>query len=79
MEITGTQHIQISHVFDLEKIKSKGIITDKHLLQAFSKDESKPESVIVDESSTEESKLGSVHKSINTCKEKDAIDETENK
>ena len=49
----------------------------KKLSQVYSKDESEPESIIVDESSTEDSESESVHKSINKNKEKYAIDETE--
>ena len=30
-EITSTQHIPISHVFDSDERKSKGIVTDKNL------------------------------------------------
>ena len=40
-------------------------------------DESESESVIIDESSTEESEPESVHKSINKNKEKYTIDETQ--
>ena len=40
-------------------------------------DENTSEIIIINESSTEESKSESVDKSINTNKEKDAIDETE--
>ena len=50
---------------------------DEHLLQVCSTDESESERDIVDESSTEEWKPENVHKSINTNKEKYAIDETE--
>ena len=54
-EMTGMQQILIFNVCDFGDIKSKGIITDKNLLQVCSTDKSKPESVIVNESSTEES------------------------
>ena len=46
----------ISHVCDLDKIESKGIIAEKNLSQVFSMDDSNSESVIIYESSTEESK-----------------------
>ena len=46
-------------------------------MQVFSTYESESESLIVDGSSTDESESESVHKSINTEKEKDEIDETE--
>ena len=49
---------------------------EKNLLQVYSMNESEPKSVIVDESSTEESESEIFHKSINTNKEKYAIDET---
>ena len=58
----------ISHVCDLDKIESKGIIAEKNLLQVFSMDDSDSESVIIDESSTEESKSDFFHKIINTNK-----------
>ena len=78
-EMTGTQNIPISHVCDLEERESKGIIADENLSQVFSIDKSESESFIVDESSMEEIKLESVHKSINTNKEKYTVDETEQK
>ena len=65
-KMTGTKQIPISHVFNLDKSKSKGIIADKNLLQVCSTDESESESVIFNESSTEESKSESVYKIINT-------------
>ena len=40
-------------------------------------EERKPESVIINESSTQDSESESVHKIINTNKEKDEIDETD--
>ena len=52
MKINGTQHIPISHVYDLYESESIGIITDKNLFQLCSTDESESESVLVDESST---------------------------
>ena len=76
-EMTGTQQIPISHVCDSDERKSKGIIVEKNLLQVCYTDNIKPESVIFDESSTEESKSETFHKSINTNKEKYAIDETD--
>ena len=45
-------------------------------MQVFSTYESESESLIVDGSSRDESESESVHKSINTEKEKDEIDET---
>ena len=65
-EMTGTQQILISHVCDLDGSESKGNIADENLPQVCSTDEIKPESVIVNESSMEERKSESVHKSINT-------------
>ena len=67
-EITGTQQILILCVCDPVERKSKDIPADKNLSQVYSTDEGKPESVIVDESSTEERELESVQKSINTNK-----------
>ena len=55
-EMTDTQQIPISHICDSDESKSKGIITDKNLLQVCYTDESKSERVIVNKSSTEESK-----------------------
>ena len=75
--MTGTQHITISDVCSLDESKLDWIIADEKSLQVCSVDNSKSESVIVNKSSTEESKSESVHKSINTKKEKDAINETE--
>ena len=75
--MTGMQQIPILHVFSLDEIESKEIIADKNLLQVYSTNEIKPESIIVNESSTEESKSESFHKRINTNKEKYAIDETD--
>ena len=76
-EITGTQQIPISHVFDSDKSKSKEVLADKHLSQVYSTDEGESENVIFNENSTEERESESVHESINTNKEKDPIDETE--
>ena len=76
-EMTETQHIPISHLCDLNERESKGIITDKKLSQVCSMDKRKLESVIFDESSMKESESEIIHKSINTNKEKYAIDETE--
>ena len=61
-EMTDTQHIPISHVCDLYKSESKYILTDEKLLQVRSTDEEESESVIVDESSTEESEPESLLK-----------------
>ena len=63
MELNGTQHILISHIFDSDKRKSKGIIAEKTYCKSVLW-------TIVDESSTEESESESVHKSINTNKGK---------
>ena len=75
--IKGMQEILISHVFDMDEIKSKGIIADKHLSQVCSTYKSISESVIINESSTKGIESERVHKSININKEKGAIDETE--
>ena len=64
--MTGTQQIPILHIFDLDKSESKENIADKNLSQVCSTDEDKSESVIADESSTEESEAESVHKGIDT-------------
>ena len=55
MEMTGTQQIPISHIFSSDKIKSKHIIANEKLLQVCYTDEGKPEIVIVNESTMEES------------------------
>ena len=55
-ETTGTKQIPISHIYDLDERKSKEILVDENLLQVCSTNEDESESVIVDESSTEESK-----------------------
>ena len=67
--MTGKQQIPILHVCDSKKSESKEIIVDENLSQIYSTEESRSESAIVDESSTEESEPESVHKSINTNKE----------
>ena len=41
-KMTGTKHITISHVFDLDESKSKGIIVDKNLSQVCSTYDSEP-------------------------------------
>ena len=64
-EITGTQHISISHVCFSEDSKSKVIIVDENLSQVCSRNKNKSESVISNESSTEESESESVCKRIN--------------
>ena len=74
--MTVTQQILITQICDLYESESKGILVEENLLQVCSMDESESERVIVDESSTEESEPESLHKSINTNKEKYAIDET---
>ena len=78
-EITGTEQIPISHICDSDERASKRIIVDENLSQVCSTNEGDPESVIVDENSMEDSKSKSVHKIINTNKEKYSIDETEHK
>ena len=65
-EMIGTQQIPISHIFDFDESESKEIPAEKKLLQFCSTDDGVSESVIVDESSTDENKSESVHKSINT-------------
>ena len=67
-KVIGTQHILILHVCDSDESWSKWIPVNAILLQVYSTDKSVSESVIVDESSTEESKSESIHKSINTNK-----------
>ena len=74
--MTGTQQIRISQVYSLENSKSKGIIVDENLSQVCYTDKIESESVIVDESSMEESKSESINKIINKNKEKYAIYET---
>ena len=54
MQMPFTKQITISHVFDSDGIKSKDILVDEKLSQVYSTDESEPESVIVNEISTEE-------------------------
>ena len=73
-EMNGTKQILISHVFFTDERESKQLLAEKTLLQVCSTDEAKSESVIVDESYTEESELKSVHKNIN--REKDTKNET---
>ena len=46
-EVTGTQQIQISHVCDFDRSKSKEILADKNVYQVFSSDEGESESVII--------------------------------
>ena len=58
------------HVCDSDERESKGIIADENLSHVCSADEIESESVIVNESSTEESESESVHKIINTNKER---------
>ena len=76
-EMTGTQQILILHICDLDKSESKGITVEENSSQVYSTDERKSESLIADEISTEKNDSESVHKSINTNKEKYAIYETE--
>ena len=75
--MTGTQHIPILHICSSDKSKSKGIIEDKNLSQVCSTDKIEPGSIQKNESCKEERESESVQKSINTNKEKYAIDETE--
>ena len=75
-QIIVTQYIPILHIFALNESESKGTIANENLLQVCSTYKSKSESVIVNESSTNKSESESVHKIINTNKEKDTIDET---
>ena len=74
--MTCTQQILILGVCYLGERKSKVVIAGKKILQVRSMEERKSESVIANENSMEESKSEIVHKSINTNKEKYAIDET---
>ena len=53
-DMTGMQHIPISHVCDLDDIKSKDILVEKKLLQVYYTNKGESERVIIDESSTEE-------------------------
>ena len=71
------QQIPILHVCDSDKRKLKNILADKHLSQVYSTYKGESESVVVDESSTEDREPESVHKIINTNKEKYAIYESE--
>ena len=75
-EMTDTQQIPISHVCDLHKSKSKDIIADENLSQVCYTERNKSEIIIVNESSTDESESEIIHKSTNTNKEKNEIDET---
>ena len=54
-EMTDTQQIRISHVYDSDKSESKYFLVEKNLSQVYSTDKVESESVIVDESSKEES------------------------
>ena len=76
-EMTDTQQIPISHVCNLDQSKSKQIPAVKNLSQVCSTEKDEPESIIVDESFTEEREPENAHKSINRNEEKYAIDETE--
>ena len=77
-EMTSTQHIIILHVCGLGERKSKEVLAEKNLSQVWSTVEGESESVIVDESSTEERESEIVHKIIDTNEVKYAIYETEN-
>ena len=72
--MTGTQHILILHVCSTEDSKSKEFLLDGNLSHVYSIDEGKPESVIVNKSSTVGRKSELFHKSIN--KEKYVKNET---
>ena len=74
-KMDGTQEILILYVCDSDERKPKGIIADEILSRACYMDKSKSESIIVNESSFEESESESVHKSINTNNEKYEMDE----
>ena len=54
-EMTGTQQILISHIWYSDYSESIETIVNKNLSQVCSTDEEKPESVIVDESTIDES------------------------
>ena len=70
------QQIPISHAFDSYESKSKDILAEKILSKVCSTDEGESESIIVDESSMEESESEIVHKRINRNEENGAIDQT---
>ena len=76
-EMNSTQQIPISHICYLYKRESTGVTTDKNLSQVCSTDEVESERVIANKSSTGDSKSERAHKSINTSKEKDEMDEIE--
>ena len=63
-EMTGMQRILISHVCGLNESELKGIITERNLSQVCYVDKRESENFIVNESSTEDIKLKSVHESI---------------
>ena len=68
-KMTGIQQIPIAYVCDFDGSKSKYFLVDENLSQVCSTDDGEPESVIFDESSTEESESERVHKIINTNEE----------
>ena len=74
-KMTSMEQIPIYQVCSLYKSKAKWIITDKKILQVCSTDKIRSEIVIVNESSTQERKSKTIHKSINKNKVKYAIDE----
>ena len=55
-ETTDAKHIRISHVCYMDYIESKEFLTYENLPQACSTDEIKSKIIIIDESSTDESK-----------------------
>ena len=64
-EKNGKKKNPILHVCSMDGSKSKEFLADKNLFQVCSTDKGKPESIIVDEISTEESESECFHKSIN--------------
>ena len=77
--MTGMKQIIISHVCYLDRRKPKVILFDEHLSQVCSRDGGKSKSNIDDGSSTDENESESVHKSINTNKERYVINETDHR
>ena len=61
-EMTGTKHFPISHICSTYKSKSEEFLAEENLLQVCSTDEDESRSIIVDESSMEESKPECVYK-----------------
>ena len=64
-EMTGMDHIPMSHVCSKDQSESEEFPVDETLPQVYSTDKDESKSIFVDESSTEESESECVHKSIN--------------